>query len=65
MNEPAAGKFQCLNRLCRKVYRHVAEPFHHHCDMEGCDQEGTLIGHLLAHSCPHCGSIYTESFDRR
>ncbi len=75
MPEPATASFQCLNRLCGKVYRWSAQPFHHQCSTDGvvkcpegpggCGEDGQLLGHLMAHSCPRCGSIYTKVFNSK
>lgn len=44
--------YQCMDRLCRRQYRHRAQPFQ--------NQDGDLLGYTLAHVCPGCRSIYTE-----
>jgi hypothetical protein len=49
--EPPVQRYQCMNRLCARIYRHRATPW------------PELGGYVLAHSCPHCGSIYTAPID--
>lgn len=60
---PAYGTFQCMNKLCGKVYKHGADMLIHRCGVEGCLEEGTEIGYTLGHSCPYCGSIYLKWMD--
>lgn len=62
----AEGLFKCLNKLCSKVYRHKAVPYHSDYNEDGTyatEGKGYLVGHLLSHHCPFCGSSYVEWLD--
>lgn len=60
------GMFQCMNRLCKKVYKHQSDQSYSAWNDSGNDVgpgNGYFMGYTMPHTCPFCDSIYVEWID--